>query len=220
MFTKFLTPLEAREISSRFPKGEVNIAFFGGYDGAERTVASFGEVFSETEYPLCCLEIRVKGKHSLSHRDFLGSAISLGLKRELLGDIIVCEEGALLFCLDEIADYIADNLTKIANTGVSVRHYEGEAVKLSRNYVRTSSTVSSLRLDAVVSAATSKSRATSAEMIQRGLVSHNYKEAISVSMNVKDGDIITVRGIGKYLINTDEKLTRKGRIHIDINKYA
>lgn len=219
LFTKFLTPLEAREISMRFPKGEVDISFFGGYDGAERTVASFGR--QNEEYPLCALEIVQKGKIALSHRDYLGSVLSLGIKRELVGDILVKDDGAVLFCLEEIADYISDNLTKIANSGVSVsRCNDDDAKNMERNFEKRSSTVSSLRLDAVVASAISKSRGVAAELIGRSLVSHNYKEATSVSQGVKDNDVITVRGFGKYLINTDEKLTKKGRIHIDISKYA
>lgn len=219
MFTKFLTPLEAREIDMRFPKNEVDINFFGGYEGAERTIASFGEI--SDGYPLTTLKIRLKGKASLSHRDYLGSVLSLGIKRELIGDIIPSDDGAILFCLEEIADFITDNLTKIANTGVAVSTAsEDDICQIKRNYIKISQTVSSLRLDAVVASAVSKSRGVSSELISKGHVMHNYKEASSSSAPVKDGDIITVRGYGKFLINTDERLTRKGRIHIDINKFA
>ena len=219
LFTKFLTPLESMEIFSRFPKSEVEIGFFGGYEGAERTVASFGECFGD--YPVCALKIRQKGKGNLTHRDYLGSVLSLGIKRELVGDIITTDDGAVLFCLEEIADYISDNLTKIANMGVTVfRKSFDDGDEVRRNFVTTSSTVSSLRLDAVVSSAISKSRSASSELISKGLVMHNYKEASSSSACVKNGDVITVRGFGKFLINTDEKLTKKGRIHIFINKYA
>lgn len=220
-FTKFLTPADAREIEMRFPKGGALVSFYGGYDGAERVIAVFGEVEQKSEYPVSVIDVHQKGGKELSHRDYLGTVLSLGLKREMVGDIIVKEDGALIFCLAEIADYITDNLTKIGGAGVAATVSDSaDAVSTERKYQKLSATVSSLRLDCVVSAASGKSRSAAAQLIERSYVSANYKTASSVSAPVKDGDIITVRGVGKFLIQTDERLTRKGRIHIDIYKYV
>lgn len=218
-FTKFLTPSDAREIEARFPSGSVS--FFGGYDDAERVVASFGEVQNMSEYPISVIDVRQKGGKELSHRDYLGTVLSLGIGREMVGDIIVRTGGAYVFCHSEIAPFIADNLCKIGCAGVSAHILDSTLdVHFERKYETRGATVSSLRLDCVVSAACGKSRSASSELVARSLVSVNYKEANSVSLAIKDGDILTVRGHGKFLIRTDSRLTRKGRIYIDILKYV
>lgn len=220
-FTKFLTPADAADIEKRFPKNDVPVSFFGGYDEAERKIAVFGDVYDKSEYPVCAVRVRQKGGRELNHRDYLGTVLSLGLKREMVGDIIVESDGAIVFCLEEIGSFIADSLVKIANSGVEasvVSLAEFEAPK--RKYEQISATVSSLRLDCVVSAAAGKARSAAAQLISRSMVSLNYKECESVSKNVCDGDVLTVRGIGKFLIKTDGRLTKKGRIHIELNKYV
>ena len=78
-FTKFLTPPEADEVYGRFPKGDCPIDRFGGYEGAERTVVSFGEA-EPSDYPITALKIKNKGTKELSHRDYLGTVLSLGIK--------------------------------------------------------------------------------------------------------------------------------------------
>ncbi|MBR2405063.1 MAG: hypothetical protein IKA95_05350 [Clostridia bacterium] len=218
-FTKFLTPSDACEIKARFPSESVS--FFGGYDDAERVVASFGEVQDKSEYPIKVIDVRQKGGKELSHRDYLGTVLSLGIGREMVGDIIVREGGAYVFCLADIAPFIADSLCKIGGAGVRTDVLDDIFdVSFERKYETRGATVSSLRLDCVVSAACGKSRAASSELVARSLVSVNYKEANSVSLAIKDGDILTVRGHGKFLIKTDSRLTRKGRIYIDILKYV
>ena len=218
-FTKFLTPSDAREIGARFPLESVS--FFGGYDDAERVVVSFGDVQDKSEYPIKVINVRQKGGKELSHRDYLGTVLSLGIGREMVGDIIVREGGAYVFCLADIAPFIADSLLKIGGAGVRASVLDNMCdVSFERKYETKGATVSSLRLDCVVSAACGKSRAASSELVARSLVSVNYKEANSVSLAIKDGDILTVRGHGKFLIKTDSRLTRKGRIYIDILKYV
>lgn len=220
-FTKFLTPADAREIEMRFPKLSVPLSFFGGYHDAERLVACFGEVYDNSEYPIRAVMVHQKGGRELSHRDYMGTVLSLGIKREMIGDIVVTDDGAYVFCLEEIADFIADSLIKVGGAGVSAKVIDSpQDIVIERKYEKLSATVSSLRLDCVVSAATGKSRSASSPFIGKGLVCVNYKEASSVSMSIKDGDIVSVRGMGKFLIRTDERLTKKGRIHVDIYKYV
>lgn len=221
LYSKFLTPPEAETIYNRFPKDICPITFFGGFADAERTVAAFGENEAKEDFPITCIKIISKGSKELSHRDYLGTVLSLGIKREMIGDIVITDEGAYLFALDEIAYYISDNLFKISNTGVVCTVVsEDEEIEIKRNFETYDSTVSSLRLDSVTASCIKKARSTSAELIQRGLVLLNYKEATSLSAPIKDGDIVTVRGFGKFLVKTDGYVTKKGRIHIEINKFS
>lgn len=221
LFTRFLTPLESDQIYTRFPKGDCSIELFGGYDGAERVIISFGEAQRE-DYPISLLKVTKKGTKELSHRDFLGTVLSLGIKRELIGDIVLSDDGAYIFALEEIAPFLCDNLTKISNCGVAVTIEDPNdpKIKITREYESISKTVSSLRLDCVVAAACQKSRSAICDLFPKGLVMQNYKEALSPGAPVKDGDVLTVRGFGKFLIQTDGSLTKKGRIHVDIKKYA
>ena len=220
-FTKFLSPLESAIIMGRFPKGELFIRFFGGYDDAERLVCAFSVYEDGIPFPVTALKLRVKSKNAnLSHRDYLGSILSLGIKRETLGDITITDTGAIVFCLDEIADYIADNLLKIGGAGIEITKEESlQTLEIKREYNVVSSTVSSMRCDSMVSSALNIARGKAVELIGRGLVTLNYETAKSSHQLIKDGDVISVRGHGKFKVQTDGHLTKKGRIHVNICKY-
>ena len=220
-YTKFLSPLESGAIMQRFPKNEVSLKTFGGYDDAERCVCSFFTYEEELAFPVSALRLKIKSKaQSLSHRDYLGSLLSMGIKREVIGDIVVSNEGALVFCLDEIADYISDNLVKVGGTGVLVSKENAlEEVNVKREFQVSSSTVSSLRCDCVIASALNLSRSKASELIERGLATHNWEQLRSVSTTANNGDVFSVRGYGKFKLQTDGHLTKKGRIHINICKY-
>ncbi len=220
-YTRFLSPLESLTLNQRFPKHELNIKFFGGYDEAERQICSFYTYEEDLSFPVSALQIKVKSKNaSLSHRDYMGSILSLGIKRETIGDIIITDDGAVVFCLDEITGYITDNLPKVGGTGVSVTKADSvDDLEIKRDFDEISSTVSSLRCDCVIASALNLARGKAAETIERGLVTLNYEMAKSVSQPIKDGDVISVRGSGKFKIRTDGHLTKKSRIHITVCKY-
>ncbi len=222
MYSRFLAPRELNMAVQRLASF-TDIRTYGGYDGAERAVVCFYDANSGYEYfdwPVCAVRVTAPGKATAGHRDYLGSLLGLGIKREMLGDIVVCSDCAVVFCHSDIADFIVYNLTKVGRLNVSADVCDVSELDMpERSYKDKSATVSSLRLDCVVSAATNMSRSVSAEVIQRGSVFHNYEEAKSASRIVGDGDIISVRGYGKYVIACDGSLTKKGRYHIDIRQY-
>lgn len=220
-YTKFLSPLEAAIIMNRFPKNELKLKLFGGYDDAERQICAFYTYDEDLSFPLSILKIKLKAKNiSPSHRDYLGSLLSMGIKREVIGDIVVEKDGCYLFCLEEIAPYITDGLLKVGTAGVTIEKASlTDEIAIKREYQMLSSTVSSLRSDAVIASALNLARSKACELIQRGLVTHNYEQLKSVSSPIKNGDVLSVRGYGKFKILTSGNLTKKGRIHIDICKY-
>jgi len=220
-FTRFLSPLEIMIINQRFPKNDVKLGFSGGYEDAERQLCAFYTYEEDAVYPICTLNFKIKSKNStLSHRDYLGSVLSLGIKRETIGDIVITDDGAIVFCLEEIADYIINNLTKIGGNGVTVtRNTSLDTINIKRDYDQKDTTVSSLRCDTVVAAFLNLSRAKATQYIERGLVTLNYETVKSVSESVKNEDVLSVRGHGKFRVKTDGRLTKKGRIHITICKY-
>ena len=100
-----------------------------------------------------------------------------------------------------------------------LRETNGESIAIKRDYDVASASVSSMRCDAITASALNIARSKAAELIVRGLVNLNYEPAKSVSAPIKDGDVISARGYGKFKVQTDGRLTKKGRIHVDIYKY-
>lgn len=222
-YSKFATPLEQQIIKNRFPENEIDINFFGGYEGSERNIIKFSSEsygYEET-YPLCAISVRSKSKEVFSHRDYLGSVLGLGIRRELIGDIVIRETDAIIFCLEEITSYIEDNLFKIGHANVTAKRVDDvDNLEIRRKFEELSITVSSMRADCVVSAICNVSRSGASELIERGLVTLNYEVLGSKDRSVNPSDVISVRGKGKFKIGNDTGLTRKGRIHINVEKYV
>jgi len=222
VYTKFLAPRELNLISERF-ESFVNVTKYGGYEESERNIVCFtdyDDFYGDIDFPIDVLKIVATNKKVYSHRDYLGSVLALGIKRELIGDIVINDECAYVFCHNEISDYIIYNLEKIANARVVINKCEfGEIDIPKKQFKERADTVTSLRLDCVVSALANMSRAVSADAVKKGLVSLNYDTNCQVSASVSDGDVISVRGYGKFIIRTDGTLTKKGRYHIQILQY-
>ena len=222
MYTGFLTPKEQMLLKSKLTP-YVDISFFGGYENFERSIACFtplGFDYIELKYPISALKISTKNKSVFTHRDYLGSILSLGVKRETVGDIIITSQYAIVLCQSEIADYFIYNLTKIARANVNVEYTDIRNDDIpQRQFKERDLTVSSLRLDCVISGCINKSRGISSEYIEKGLVSVNYECIKNNSRQINDGDIISVKGMGKMIVNTNMELTKKGRYHISVKQY-
>ena len=218
-YSPFLNP---REVKLALPrcKGNFSVDSFGGYDGAERKMLSFCPYGEEPCHPVCALKI-VSGDGAVhSHRDYLGAILSLGIKREKLGDIVTCDDCAVVFCDEGISDFISMNLNKVASSSVTCLPCEVSEITVERKFSVRTSSVASLRLDAVLASAIGKSRETASELIGRGLVQVNYDIAKSVSARIESGDVISARGFGKMIIETDCSTTKKGRVKINIKQFV
>lgn len=197
-------------------------AKFGGYASAERVVAGFGDNVQNDDFPISIIKIsplNQKFADKLGHRDFLGSLMNLGIKRELLGDILIKDNVGYLFCLDQIRDYIISELTRIKHTSVKLECVdelpsgivsEGEVCEVF---------VASLRLDAIISSVYKLSRSESAKLFQQEKVFVNSKATTNTSYQVKPDDIISVRGYGRLEFIDQIKQTKKNRLVIEIKKY-
>lgn len=174
-----------------------------------------------SEIPIRALRICGSGFCSLTHRDFMGGILSLGIERSTVGDIAVLSENeALVFVLDKVKSYIMTELTRIGRDSVRVTETEiSPDYEIPRRYESTEITVASARLDGVVRAITGKSRESAADMIRSGLVELRYIATDNISAEVKNGDILSVRGFGKYEIGETDGQTRSGRIKIKCRKY-
>ncbi|WP_069997600.1 YlmH/Sll1252 family protein [Cellulosilyticum sp. I15G10I2] len=199
--------------------------FFGGYEHAERQVLGFFPTYDTNfVFPIGCLKIIVKtgiGK-ALSHRDFLGALLGLGLERDIIGDIIIKPFGAYLIIKKSMIDYITCTLTSIGKYQnielVEVSFSELELSVGSPQVKEINTTVASLRVDSVASVGFGISRTSCTKLIQNDKAKCNGI-LISPQHFLKEGDIITLRGYGKIKLKQVNGTTKKDRLHICIEKY-
>ena len=197
--------------------------FFGGYLDAERQILGiFPRLDDEMLFPITCLKIIVKtgiGK-SLSHRDFLGALLGLGIERDKIGDIIIEPFGAFIIIKENMADYVFTSLTSIGkyqNIEISIADFTDLNVSVPKTKDM-HTTVASLRLDVIVSAGFGISRAESLKLIQSDKAKCNGMDT-SASYLLKEGDHVTLRGYGKIKLKQINGTTKKDRIHVCIEKY-
>ena len=219
-FSLFLNEREA-VVADNSVKGSP--CFYGGYDGAARVICGFTEDTYASElppsdvFPIVPLTFVFRERDVLSHRDFLGAMLSLEIKRELVGDILTAEGYAVVFVHETAAELIAA-LDKIGKVGVRCERGITRPLPAQQTQ-RIDTTVSSLRLDCIVSAAVNTSRERSASLIKSGIVNADFSPCLNVSAEVKENTVISVRGHGRYRLSEIIGPTRKGRIRIVIEKY-
>lgn len=197
---------------------------FGGYELAERQIAVFrpeAPVFY-ADYPVKCLKItplNAKFAEDLNHRDYLGAVLNLGIDRACLGDILVEEDAAYLFCLERMADFIRDNLIRIRHTPVYVEQVEAENFHYEPKYKEVSGTVASVRLDKLLALAFNASRSSLTGLIEGGKVFVNGKLVTSNGYEPKEGDLISVRGMGRFRFRETGGQSKKGREYVILWRY-
>ncbi len=196
--------------------------FYGGYEDAERVFAAFYAEFCEVEkgdFPITAITVTSRKSATLSHRDYLGSLMSLGITRESVGDIL-CESGrAVIFLSSGISDYVISQLDRVGGEGVKIEKGFSLPLPQMSGFVEIRLTVASERLDCVVSALCNKSRSWAAEAIESGIVAINSVQCDSVTRKLRSGDKLAVRGIGKFRIDDLSQTTRKGRLVLVASKY-
>ena len=226
-FTDFLSPVTASYIAE-FAESEnsVNTKFFGGAAGCERVMAAFAPEYEETEesdYPIACLKISYSEKFSkkLTHRDFLGSLMGMGIVRGKVGDICLKDGYSVAFVSEDIADYICINLEKVGHTSVKCERYAvPDDFSVFSSVKRENIIVSSMRTDAIVAAAFKLSRNEASALIKGGKVFADYICQDSVSKEIKENCLISVRGHGRIRIIETGGKTKSNRIVLNIERYV
>ena len=225
-FTDFLDPSMCAKACSvlRFVR-DLKFIPFGGYEDAERKmIALCPDYFGDEDivFPLEAVRISHNQKFSsdLSHRDFLGSVLGLGIERSRLGDIVVLEGEAYCFAEEGIASYIAANLEKAGRTKVKAECVDLSLVKLPEKKMDIKNvTVSSLRADTVFGAVFKKSRSEAQEFIRGEKASVNWITVKSVSDIINEGDILSLKGSGRGKLIEVSGTTKKGRLSITVGRY-
>lgn len=223
VYSDFLGLSEISELCAvRF---SVPVTLWGGYEDAERCVACFGDIeyFADnTDYPIKCILIKPvnqKFADTLTHRDFLGSLMGLGIRREVLGDIVISENCGYLFCLDTISDYIIENLTQVRHTTVKCELTVSIPTDALPQPEGREIIVSSERLDVIVSAIYKMSRSQVLPLFHTEKVFVNGAVKLSPSTIVNNGDKISVRGYGRFIYKGVLRTTKKDRFVVGVEVF-
>lgn len=204
----------------------VDYSLYGGAEMCERQMVKFGseEMFGyDEEFPISCVVIEPllkKFAEKLGHRDYLGAIMNLGIERSVIGDIFVKDTTAYVFCVDRIAQYIADNLDKIRHTNVKCTIEKGKIEAVAPEKKAVSVVVSSERIDAVVAKLYNMSRSQSIEHFREKKVMVNGRVMENNSYSMKPADVISVRGYGKFIFMGVENETKKGRLKVQLMQYV
>lgn len=228
-FSHFLTPHEQavlvgqHRVTAMTEEEPAEVFCWGGYPGAERTVFCANPCalpLSALELPFMAVTLRFPPAFSVGHRDVLGSLMGLGLKREAVGDILVGEGLAVLFLLRPAADFVTYELTKIGRVGVTVTHGAPEILPAAHILEPHSGTVASMRLDCMVALFLQESRTTAARLIAQRAVQVNAQELDSASAVLEPGDVVSIRGYGKFLFSELSGTNQRGRFRVNYQKYC
>ena len=240
--SQFLTPKELHIAEEYLRRRGIAYAAFGGYPSAERariyllpdymeelstreSNIDFEEKISEYGYSvnITLLKIAGSGYRRLTHRDFLGSVLGLGVERSVVGDILLLDgEGkeAALFCDSAMAEFFLRELSFVANDKVRVTVAEARRVTLpQRSTEPVRDTVASPRLDAVVAALCGLSRDRARGAVESGLVELDFECEERPDRSVSAPSLISVRGYGRYKILSLSDKTRKGRFRLEAEKF-
>lgn len=222
--SNFLDPLGqeiAEIIKNHYP--DIKLDFSGGFIGAERQVAIFchEDFLGEAIKNISCVKITWNDKFNRpTHRDILGAIMGLGIKREMIGDILISLGQSKILCLDTMADFLINNLTKVGSTQVSCEKDTLDSIMPKEEKIKEiTSTVASLRLDSVAATGYGTSRSKMSTLIGQDKVKVNWQSAKSSSQNIKLGDMISIRGRGRLEVAEVRGTTKKGRYVIVLKRY-
>jgi RNA-binding protein YlmH len=219
-FTSFLSEREYSVFLEREKYvSEIGHIAFGGYDGAGRVMLCFTD--EEEEYfPISAVVIKGKGIEKLRHPDFLGSILSLGLERSVIGDIVTGDEECIVFAESSMASFIAESLKEVGGVFVSCREEAIGDVSVNPKFEEITGTVASLRADSVVSVMLKTSRTKAAEYIESQKFYLNQALCTKCDREIKENDILSVRRMGKARVTSTSGRSKKGRIYVTLSKYS
>lgn len=229
----FLTPKEQHFASSYLRPRGINFFTFGGYDGAERRriyilpeyMDSVTDALGIEEYGfehgVCCISLSSGGYRTLTHRDYLGAVLGLGVERSVIGDILVYDDReAVIFCDSVMRDFLAGNLTKVASEKVRTGILPLDRVAVpEKRFAEISDTVASPRLDSIVGALCSLSREKAKTAVESGCVEVDYECEERPDRTICAPCTVSVRGHGKYDVLSVNDKTKKGRYRLMAKKY-
>lgn len=230
--TDFLDMYQLNLVQSFLNKNNIsNYLFFGGYDNAERKILvlypeKYNEEMINKNLSNIIKVIRIELPNDLvgkyTHKDYLGGVIKLGIKREKVGDILVSKEGADIIICDEISEFLLQNvgsLTRFSESKITLEDIKNlKEVETKKEELKI--IVSSLRLDNIVSELAKCSRNKATQILNTERVFVNCQCETKKTKQIKSGDIITIRGKGRFEVKDFVGNTRSGRYIINVEKFV
>ncbi len=229
--TDFLD-LHQQSIARNIVKGASGLRcyFYGGYEDAERRILiiapeAFGESLSDVlamEEFLQVVHVEVtSGDRKLSHRDYLGSVLGLGIERRMVGDILVQDRSADLIVRSEIAPFLLQEYTSVGRAMIQTEVRTIEELQIPERRVQEiKDTIPSLRLDNLISTAFKVSRSDAASAIRSGIVSVDHQECTKIDQRIPEGAVLNLRGKGKAILQEIGGESKKGRTWVKILRYV
>lgn len=226
-FSNFLG-LAEQDVLSRLEREirHVPKTLFGGAEGCQRVMARFGDeelCGYDLPFPIVCLRAAPtapKYADKLTHRDFLGALMNLGITREQLGDIVLRDNVAYIFATERIAPFIADSLTKAKHTQLTVTVVD----ELPDGALFTPETqqyiVSSERIDGVAAHVYKYSRSQISDLFRAGKIFLNGRCCENTSTVLKEGDTVSVRGEGRFIYRGVVRSTKSGNLSVEVDVYV
>lgn len=201
---------------------DVIARFYGGREEAQRLLLGLFPDYLEpndSHFPLSVITATYREEDTLTHRDFLGALMSLGMERSVVGDILPGRGSCVFFLRSEMTEYVMQNLQKIGRVGVKLHEGLLEPLQFEQAFQSLSGVVASERLDCVTAFLCHTGRNRAAELITAGAVLVNHREILSVSHRLEQGDVLSIRKHGKFYIERFGPQTAKGRLAVACKKY-
>lgn len=225
-FTGFLSLAEQDVLFGAAKEAGVRVSLSGGAEHAERQMARFGdpeELGYEEPFPISCILVEPlmeKFADPLSHRDFLGAIMNLGIDRSTVGDIFIDGKKAYVFCTEAMAPYLRESLEQVRHTHVRCSIVEGAENLPVRRLEAKEENVASLRCDGIVASVWRLPRSQSAELFKQKKVFVNGRLQENNSYMLKEQDVVSVRGYGKFIFKGEKHTTRKGKLVVGIELFV
>ncbi len=202
-----------------------NYSFYGGYENAARIILGVFPPYSDfennTDFPIKPVLFLYRTDDELSHRDFLGALMGLQIRRDMIGDILVNNNKCLIFLNESIYSFVINNVRKIGSAGVKISDdINSFDFNIKDSFKNINGTVSSLRLDCIISLVTKLSREKSLVLIKSGSVKVNYVDINNASYVLKENDCFSARGYGKYFFKSINGMSKKNKYCIEIDKFV
>ena len=223
-YSAFLSPAEQEELLRSPEAASFSFLLTGGYEAAERKILAAGNEAEAgpPEPPVSVIAVAPKSMkyaEELTHRDYLGAILGLGIERSLIGDILVRDRCAWFFCLSSAAGMLAASLQQVRRTAVEARVTAPDVPELQPEYMPLRLNVASERLDAVAAAFAGLSRGQADKLFGAEKILVNGRIVTDRSTRLKEGDILSVRGFGKAVYDGIVRETKKNRLWVCLRKY-
>ncbi len=225
-FTGFLSLAEQDVLCQTAKEAGVFVSLEGGIAHAERQMARFGnpeEFGYEEPFPIRCLlvePLQEKFADAFTHRDFLGAVMNLGIDRSTVGDILLDGKRAYVFSTEMMADWLIENLVQVRHTNVRCLRVESVDHLPERKFLSKEEHVASLRCDGIVAAVWNLSRSQSQTLFSQKKVYVNGRQQESPSVPLGPEDVVSVRGLGKFIFRGEKHTTKKGKLVVGIELFV